>query len=142
MSSAQANSKRPSWSTIIIILIWPIFSLQGCDKLSRTSTAYGRVTEIGGSGVDSIDVVFVAYKNISGQKGLLRITTDKDGNYSGTVDVPKGYGNLDVAIPSGGNPKFTRVYRDYDVYLNGKKINYCCPAEIGGKTQYDFKMYK
>jgi hypothetical protein len=65
----------------MVVLIWPLISLQGCDKLSRTSTVYGQVTEIGGDGVDSIDVVFVAYKNISGQKGLLRITTDKDGNY-------------------------------------------------------------
>jgi hypothetical protein len=142
MKATTANSKRTSWSKQTIILIWSFISLQACDKLSRTSTVSGRVTEIGGAGVDSIDVAFVAYKNISGQKGLLRITTDKDGNYSGTVDVPKGYGNLDVAIPSGGNPKFSRVYRGYEIYINGQRTNECCPAEIGGKTQYDFKLYK
>jgi hypothetical protein len=142
MSSTQTNSKRPSWSRLIIILIWPFISLQGCDKLSRTSTVYGRVTEIGGAGVDSIDVLFAANKMISGEIGLLRITTDKDGKYSGTVDVPKGYGELNVVIPTGGNPKFTKVYRGHEVFINGKQTNECCPAEIGGKTQYDFKLYK
>jgi hypothetical protein len=116
-------------------------SLQGCDKLSRTSNAHGRVTAIGGSGLDSVAVVFVAVK-LSGGTALLRVFTDKNGNYSGTVDVPKGYGTLDVVVPTSGNPKYTDVYRDYDIYVNGRKTNDCCPAEIGGKTQYDFKMYK
>ncbi|MEO6285325.1 MAG: hypothetical protein ABIN80_11130 [Dyadobacter sp.] len=141
MNSTQANSKRPSWSKIIIILVWPLISFQGCDKFSRTSTAYGRVTEIGGSGVDSIDVVFAANK-LSGEIGLLRVTTDKDGYYIGTVDVPKGYGELNVVIPTGGNPKFTKVYRGLEVYINERQTNECCPAKIGGKTQYDFKLYK
>jgi hypothetical protein len=141
MSSTQTNSKRPSWSRLIVVLIWPIMSLQGCEKLSRTSNAHGRVTAIGGSGLDSVAVVFVAVK-LSGGTALLRVFTDKNGNYSGTVDVPKGYGTLDVVVPTSGNPKYTDVYRDYDIYVNGRKTNDCCPAEIGGKTQYDFKMYK
>lgn len=116
-------------------------SLQGFDKLSRTSTVYGKVTEIGGAGVDSIDVLFTAVK-LSGEEGLLRSATDKDGKYSGTVNVPKGYGTLHVAIPMGGNPKFTKVYRGYDIYINGRMSNNCCPVEIGGKTQYDFKLYR
>ncbi|MEO6285326.1 MAG: hypothetical protein ABIN80_11135 [Dyadobacter sp.] len=141
MKSAKANSKRSFWSRLIIILIWPLISLQGCDIFSRTSTVYGRVTEIGGSGIDSIDVVFVAVRFMA-EEGLLRVTTDKDGNYSGTVDVPKGYKALVVAIPDGGNRKFSRVYRGYDSYINGSKIKECCPSKIGGKTQYDFKLYK
>ncbi|MEO6285324.1 MAG: hypothetical protein ABIN80_11125 [Dyadobacter sp.] len=141
MRSARANLKRPSWSKIIIVLIWPLISLQGCDIFSRTSTVYGRVTEIGGSGVDSIAVIFVAYKFLS-ERGLLLVYTDKNGSYSGTVDVPKGYGNLDVIVSPNRNPKFTDMYRDYEVYINGNKTKGCCPAEIGGKTQYDFKLYK
>ncbi|MEO6285328.1 MAG: hypothetical protein ABIN80_11145 [Dyadobacter sp.] len=141
MKSAKANSKRPSWCKLIIILIWPLISLQGCDKLSRTSTAYGRVTEIGGSGVDSVAVVFVAVK-LSGEKFLLSVLTDKDGNYSGTVDVPRGYGTLDVSPPESRNPKYTGVYRGYDVYINGRKTKDCCASKVGGKTQYDFKLYK
>ncbi len=141
MESTQQNSKLSFCSKLTIALIWPFMSLQGCDKLSRTSTAYGRVTEIGGSGLDSISVIFVAVK-LASEKRLLRVFTDKDGNYSGTVDVPKGYGSLDVLIPGNGNPKYTDVYRDYDIYINGNKTKECCPAEIGGKTQYDFKLYK
>jgi hypothetical protein len=125
----------------MVVLIWSLMSLQGCDKLSRTSTAYGRVTAIGGSGLDSIAVIFVAVK-LASERGLLQVFTDKDGNYSGTVDVPRGYGNLDVIVARNGNPKFTDVYRDYDVYINGNKTKGCCPAKIGGKTQYDFKLYK
>jgi hypothetical protein len=142
MRSAQANSKKPSWSKLIIILIWPLISLQGCDKLSRTSTVYGRVTEIGGAGVDSIDVTFSAYRGIADEKALIRVTTDKDGNYSGTVDVPKGYGTLTIIIPYSANPKFSKVYRGFDVYVNGDRTNDCCPSKISGKTQYDFKLYK
>jgi hypothetical protein len=113
-------------------------SLQGCDKLSRTSTVYGRVTEIGGAGVDSIDVLFSAYKGISNEVGLIRVTTDKDGNYSGSVDVPKGYGTLSVFIPYSANPKFTKVYRGFEVFIDEKKTNDCCPAKIGGKNTIRF----
>jgi hypothetical protein len=60
MKATTANSKRTSWSKQTIILIWLFISLQACDKLSRTSTVSGRVTEIGASGVDSMAVVFVA----------------------------------------------------------------------------------
>jgi hypothetical protein len=141
MSSTQTNSKRPSWSRLIIILIWPFISLQACDKLSRTSTVYGRVTEIGGAGIDSIAVVFIARK-LSGEEFLLRVLTDRDGNYSGTVDVPRGYGTLDVSPPESRNLKYTDVYRGFEVYINGNKTKDCCPSKIGGKTQYDFKLYK
>jgi hypothetical protein len=141
MSSTQTNSKRPSWSRLIIILIWPFISLQACDKLSRTSTVYGRITEIGGAGVDSIAVVFIARK-LSGEEFLLRVLTDRDGNYSGTVDVPRGYGTLDVSPPESRNLKYTDVYRGFEVYINGNKTKDCCPSKIGGKTQYDFKLYK
>jgi hypothetical protein len=141
MSSTQTNSKRPSWSKLIIILIWPFISLQACDKLSRTSTVYGRITEIGGAGVDSIAVVFIARK-LSGEEFLLRVLTDRDGNYSGTVDVPRGYGTLDVSPPESRNLKYTDVYRGFEVYINGNKTKDCCPSKIGGKTQYDFKLYK
>jgi hypothetical protein len=142
MKATTANSKRPSWSKLFIILIWPVISLQGCDIFSRTSTVYGQVTEIGGAGIDSIDVLFSAYKGISTELGLIRVTTDKDGNYSGTVDAPKGYGRLSVIIPYSANTKFTKVYRGFDVYVDGKKTNDCCLAKIGGKTQYDFKLFK
>jgi hypothetical protein len=141
MSSTQTNSKCPSWSRLIIILIWPFISLQACDKLSRTSTVYGRVTEIGGAGIDSIAVVFIARK-LSGEEFLLRVLTDRDGNYSGTVDVPRGYGTLDVSPPESRNLKYTDVYRGFEVYINGNKTKDCCPSKIGGKTQYDFKLYK
>jgi hypothetical protein len=141
MSSAQINSKRPSWSKLLVVLIWPLISLQGCDKLSRTSTAYGQVTAIGGSGLDSIAVLFVAVKPAI-EKELLLVYTDNTGKYSGTVDVPKGYIRLDVIVPPNGNPKFTDAYRGYDLYINGNKTKECCPAKIGGKTQYDFKLYK
>lgn len=139
--STKKKSKRSLWSELAIVILWPFMSLQGCDKLSRTSTAYGQVIEIGGSGVDSIAVIFVAVK-LASEKRLLNVFTDKNGNYSGTVDVPKGYGSLDVLIPGNGNPKFTDVYRDFDIYINGNKTKNCCPAEIGGKTQYDFKLYR
>jgi hypothetical protein len=142
MKATTANSKQPSCSKLFIILIWPLISLQGCDKLSRTSTVSGRVTEIGGAGVDSIDVTFLAYRSVADEEALIRVTTDKDGNYSGTVDVPKGYGTLTIIIPYSANPKFSKVYRGFEVYVNGDKTNNCCPSKIGGKTQYDFKLYK
>ncbi|MEO6285327.1 MAG: hypothetical protein ABIN80_11140 [Dyadobacter sp.] len=141
MKSAKANSKRSFWSKLMVVLIWPLISLQGCDKLSRTSTVSGRVTEIGASGVDSMAVLFVAVKP-GIEKELLLVYTDNTGKYSGTVDVPKGYIRLDVIIPPNGNPKFTDVYRGYDLYINENKTKECCPAKIGGKTQYDFKLYK
>lgn len=121
------------------ILLW-----LGCKDggiFSRKSTVYGQVTEIGGSGLDSIAVIFFASR-LSGEKQLLVVYTDVNGNYSGTVDVPKRYGTLSVAVAENGNPKYSDVYRGYDIYINGKRTNDCCLAEIGGKTQIVFRVFK
>ncbi|MGG7661068.1 hypothetical protein [Dyadobacter sp. BHUBP1] len=136
------ESKKGYWALLLIFLF--LLTLLGCKDggiFSRKSTVHGQVTEIGGSGLDSIAVIFLASR-LSSEKGLLRVYTDKNGNYSGIVDVPRRYGTLSVFVAENGNPKYSDVYRGFDIYINGKRTNDCCPANIGGKTQIDFKVFK
>jgi hypothetical protein len=83
-----------------------------------------------------------AYKGLGNEKPLMAVSTNKDGNYKAIADVPKGYGTLLIAIPLPGNLAFTIPYRGYKVYKEGIKTNDCSSAKVGGKTRYDFKVYK
>ncbi|WP_157607572.1 hypothetical protein [Runella limosa] len=66
---------------------------------------------------------------------LTTVFTDKEGKYSATIGVPRGYHSLDVR-----NNFDIRNYRDDILLLNGTKTNLCYPVRISSKTQYDFIM--
>lgn len=109
---------------------------------SRETTIYGRVTEITGQPVDSVQFVIGAFQFLGNTKGLYRIQSDFDGNYETIVDAPKGYAGIEISVAGVDNPAFHLVYIGYDVYKDGKKVNYCCTVKVGGKARYDFKVYK
>ena len=72
---------------MVFLSLFTLFDCKDVSIFSRKSTAYGQITEIGGSGVDSVAVRFTAVKLSSG-KELLVVYTYANGNYSGTVDIP------------------------------------------------------
>jgi hypothetical protein len=145
MKHTQVKSGKAYWSSLLIVLLWPLVSLNGCKNggiFSRESTIYGTVTEVAGPPVDSIQLTIVVSKDLGNAKSLFRVSTDKDGNYKAIVDVPNGYGTLLIGIPYTNNTAFTSVYQGYEVYKEGKITNDCCSAKVGGKSRYDFKVYK
>lgn len=145
MNTVGRKFNKQLWPFLMPILLTSLLALQGCKDgglFSRETTIFGKITEIGGMPVDSIVLVVSAYKDLGNEKPLFTVLTDKDGNYEAVVDAPKGYGSILIGIPYPGNPAFTNVYKGYEVYKEGKKTNDCCSAKIGGKTNYDFKLYK
>jgi hypothetical protein len=145
MKQTKIKSGRTYWSPLLIVLLWPLVTMNGCKNggiFSRESTIYGTITEVAGPPLDSIILLVSAYKGLGNERPLVTVSTDKDGNYEAIVDVPKGYGTLLIAIPYQGNPAFTNIYRGYEVYKNGDRVTYCCTAKVGGKTRYDFKLHK
>ncbi|MCF0069808.1 hypothetical protein LZD49_04945 [Dyadobacter sp. CY261] len=139
------KAKRLYWTLLIIICLASESTLHGCKNggiFSRETTIFGTVTEIAGHPVDSVQFVISAYKDLGNTKGLYRVTSDADGNYEAIVDAPKGYTGIGITVAGVDNPAFHLVYRGYDVYKEGKKVNYCCTVKAGGKTRYDFKVYK
>ena len=109
---------------------------------SRETTIFGRVTEIAGQPVDSIQFVITASKDLGNIKALYRVTSDSDGNYEAIVDSPKGYSQIGISVAGVDNPAFNMVYCGYEVYEDGKKTNYCCTVGVGKKKRYDFKPYR
>jgi hypothetical protein len=145
MKQTKIKSGRTYWSPLLIVLLWPLFTINGCKNggiFSRESTIYGTITEVAGPPVDSIKLVVIVSKDLGNAKPLFTVSTDQNGNYEAIVDVPKGYGTLLIAIPYQGNLAFTNDYRGYEVYKNGDRVNDCCTAKIGRKTRYDFKLHK
>lgn len=142
MKKIKLKFRKLALSSLLITMLWEALSLQSCDKMKGTSTIYGIVTEIGNGPIDSIKIAITATKGINDTKFLATVLTDENGKYEATVDVPSGYGRLECGIPFGGNPKFELVYRGADAYKDGQKVNTCCSATVGGKTNYDFKLFK
>jgi hypothetical protein len=127
-----------------LIILSSLAALSSCKDggiFSRKTTIYGTITEIAGGPVDSIQLTLTAAKGIGNFKPLFRVATDKDGNYVAVMDVPHGYGHVELAISYVDNPAFTKFYRGYEVYEDGELTNFCCTVMTGKKKRYDFKMY-
>lgn len=119
-----------------------MYACSGDGIFSRETTIYGRVTEITGQPVDSVQFVITAHKDLGNIKALFRVLSDHDGNYEAILDAPKGYAGIGISVAGVDNPAFHLVYRGYGVYKDGNKVNYCCTVRVGGKVRYDFKVFK
>lgn len=119
-----------------------MYACSGDGIFSRETIIYGRVTEITGQPVDSVQFVISAYKDLGNIKALFRVLSDHDGNYEAIVDAPKEYAGIDITVAGVDNPAFHLTYRGYGVYKDGNKVNYCCTVRVGGKVRYDFKVFK
>ncbi|TDB63315.1 hypothetical protein [Arundinibacter roseus] len=124
----------------ILLIILSTFSTSCEIRLRRVTTVYGRVIDEAKQPVDSI-LIFLGSSGFS-KAGITLAETfsDQDGNYSFTLDVPKGYGAVTVGIPYDQNPKFTENYSGMKVFENSQQTNSCCSAAIGSKTHYDFLL--
>jgi hypothetical protein len=110
---------------------------------SWTTTVFGRVTDNDTKlPVDSVQIMITGEKGVvaSNADELKIIYTDKQGYYSTTINVPNGYHKITVLNRYFDKLKYTLTYRGYFSYKDRNRIDYCCPAEIGSKTQYDFIM--
>ncbi|WP_247235522.1 hypothetical protein [Telluribacter sp. SYSU D00476] len=128
------------WASFLLLFIL-LFNTIGCNLLvDRTTTAHGRVTDEAGNPVDSVIVgMFSAGFGKTGIP-LGETLTDKEGKYSLAVDVPRGYSTTTVGVPLGYNPKILGKYKSWRVSQNGQRINNCCYAPIGEKSNYDFML--
>ena len=110
---------------------------------SRTTTVFGTVTDNDTKlPVDSVQIMITGGKGgvASNADELKIIYTDKQGYYYTTIDVPNSYHKITVLNRYFDKLKYTLKYRGYFSYKDRNRIDYCCPAEIGSKTQYDFMM--
>jgi hypothetical protein len=110
---------------------------------SRQTTVFGTVTDNDTKlPVDSVQVMITGEKGVvaSSADELKIIYTDKQGYYSTTIDVPNGYHKITVLNRYFDKLKYTLKYGGYFSYKDSNRVNYCCPVEIGSKTQYDFMM--
>ncbi|HEY9772166.1 MAG TPA: hypothetical protein V6C71_27280 [Coleofasciculaceae cyanobacterium] len=112
----------------------------GCIREDRTTIVYGRVIDEARQPVDSILVRMYSAGFAKPGLPLGHTHTDKDGNYTLVIDVPKGYNSTTVYIPENINTKFSENYKDYLVYQDGQQLGNCCGASIGKKTNYDFLL--
>ncbi|MCF2499939.1 hypothetical protein [Dyadobacter chenhuakuii] len=119
-----------------------IIHLQSCFlKQDRTTTVYGTITDQNGEPVDSI-LVLASGVEYNRETTLKEEYSDKSGNYEMVVDVPKNFYSASSLIPAlpTKNPKFEKLYLNYEVFKNGNPTNNCCNAIIGEKTRYDFQL--
>lgn len=105
---------------------------------SRTTTVFGTVTDNDTKlPVSNLEIVIYGEKGVLGSvsRDLEKVYTDSNGKYNVTIDASKEYHTLGV-----GNNYDVNKYSDYLLFLNGEQTNFCCPVNIGSKTQYDFMM--
>ena len=119
---------------------------EGCfydPTQSRTTTVFGTVTDNDTKlPVDSVQVMITGEKGVfaSNADQLKIIYTDKQGYYSTTIDVPNGYHKITAINRYFDKLKYTLKYRGYFSLKDSNRINYCCPVQVGSKTQCDFIM--
>ncbi|WP_157607569.1 hypothetical protein [Runella limosa] len=117
---------------------------EGCfsdPTKSRQTTVFGTVTDFDTKlPVANLEIAIDGEKGILGSVShpLKTVFTDANGKYNVVVDAPKEFHKLSVINLY--EYKFISKYRDYSTLKDGKRTNFCCPVEIGSKTQYDFVM--
>ena len=115
--------------------------IQGCFSTpfqSRKTTVSGTVTDFDTKlPIENNEVAIWGNNGVLAYRGmeLKTVFTDKNGKYSATIDVPKGYHSLNV-----DNISDATKYRDYYVFLNRQRTQNCCRVEIGSTAEYDFVM--
>jgi hypothetical protein len=100
----------------------------------RVTVIYGTVKDEKGLPVDSIIVSLSA-----GYKGrvMMETSSDENGEFQMTMDVPLKFVMLEVFIGFGGNPKFQKFYQ----YAKGKKNSQNSNIiMIGKKNEYQFEL--
>jgi hypothetical protein len=131
---------KSSLAVFLVLILFLSQSTSCLRKLDRTTTVSGRVINEARQPVDSILVIMASAGLSKAGISLAETYTDKDGNYSIILDVPKGYGAVTVAIPFDHNNKFTNIYKEYLVYQDNQRTVNCCAAAIGRKTNFDFLL--
>lgn len=100
----------------------------------RTTVVYGKVFDENQVPVDSI-LVQLRGSKLTGSIELKSTYTDKNGDYEIALEVPRKFGQIDVAIPYGlNNPKLETIY------IRGDRIKGQNRPMIGKKTQWNFQL--
>lgn len=122
-------------NTLFAILLVMITSC----KEDRTTVVFGRVVDQNQQPVDRIMVITTGSRAIP--ETLNHTFTNKDGEYTLTVDVPNKYHALNAFIPYlSENPKYEKQYKTEKVFKNGQQMWACCFADIGEKKRWDFEL--
>ena len=118
-----------------IALFLPLIAILACGHLGdRTTVVYGKVFDENQVPVDSILVQLRGAK-LTGSIELKSAYTDENGDYEIALEVPRKFGQIDVAIPYGlDNPKLETIY------IRGDRIKGQNRPMIGKKTQWDFQL--
>ncbi len=121
--------------------ILALFLMAGCLSnpfKSRQTTVFGTVTDNDTDlPVDSVEILIWGLRGSLKPivKELQTVYTDKNGKYSATVDVPNELYSVTI-----DNVYNVSKYRGFLLFLNGRQTQDCCQADVGVKTQYDFRL--
>jgi len=112
-----------------------MMALLACGHLGdRTTVVYGKVFDENQIPVDSI-LVLLSGSRLKGSIDLKSTYTDENGDYEIALEVPRKFGQIDVAIPYGpDNPKLETIY------MRGDRIKGQSRPMIGKKTKWDFQL--
>ena len=132
-------STRLKYAVVAVPLI---VAYAGCQKESRVTIIYGKVTDTSQQPVEGVKILIMAYRKGTLAQGnvLETLLTDNSGNYTVTVEPGKQYSTIDVINQYFNNPNLNDKYSSFIAIKDGQSIQQCCPANIGQKTEYDFKL--
>ncbi len=101
---------------------------------------FGTVTDDINQPIEKVPIEVHGNNGIIAAKGdmLTTVYTNVKGEYSVTLDVPKGYHSVEVFAKWYSDTTFVNKYKNSTVTKNGGATRDCCRGEIGRKTQYDF----
>lgn len=123
--------------TIVLLFIL----LTSCRNEDRTTQIYGKVTNLTGQPVSGVPIIIAGQEKhgfVPAEYDLDTAYSDVKGNYISTLTIDKKYRRLKIINMYFKIDSLEAKYRDYDVKMNGVRTDYCCPAEIGKRTEYNF----
>ncbi|RRB02809.1 hypothetical protein [Larkinella rosea] len=132
-------------------LVWLALTLVSCEKCeiyperpNSNTVIFGRVTdEKNGLPVEGLEVQLIGTKKfiyLVSSKILTKSVSDRDGKYQIELNVSKEIGELSLF------PQLYFTSKDSTLYIghivNGDRMNSCCPASIGQRTEYNFQLIR
>ncbi|NBB21357.1 hypothetical protein GVN20_18470 [Runella sp. CRIBMP] len=143
MANTTTLSKNMSIRRALICLLAVLFlATVGCKKQDRTTMVFGIITNDINQPIEKVPVEIHGNNGIIASSGdkLTTVYTNAKGEYSVTLDVPKGYHSVQVFAKWYSDTAFVNKYKNSTVTKNGRATRDCCRGELGQKTQYDFVL--
>lgn len=130
-------------------VLWVAATLVSCDacdiypeRPNSHTLISGHVTdEKTGLPVEGLEIQLIGKKKfvyLVSSQILAKSFSDQNGKYQIELNVPKEFSELSLFPQTYFTSKDSNLYIDY--LVNGNRMNSCCPAPIGQRTEYNFEL--